>query len=276
MIPSTVKSAFNLLFFLIFTFTLFSCSPARKTLKVPVKKETAEFLVQKLKENELHYSWLSAKFSADYENNGKENSFSGQIRIRKDSLIWISLTPLLGIEAVRLIITRDSVKMINRLNDTYFTGDYNLINKFLDANIDYDLLQAFLLGNDLGNYESEKFRACVEDGRYKLANGERKKMNGLNKNSSENQRVFLHDIWLDPVSFKITRASIKETGKENTRLESAYGPFETVDNQILPLKSDYTISAAHTIRVNVEFSKINLDKPQQFPFKIPSNYTPLH
>ena len=104
-------------------FFITSCSPARKVMKAPIKEEGADFLFAKLKEKELKFDWFSAKFSAEYSNKGKENSFSGQIRIRKDSLIWISLTPMLGIEAVRLMISQDSVKLMNRLNDTYFIGD---------------------------------------------------------------------------------------------------------------------------------------------------------
>ena len=148
-------SIFSRFFFLIFLSPLFlfiSCSPSRKVMKAPIKEAGADFLFNKLKEKELKFDWFSAKFSADYANKGKKNSFGGQIRIRKDSLIWISLTPMLGIEAVRLMISQDSVKLINRINDTYFTGDYEYVNQFLNTNLDFDLLQDILLGNDLHFY----------------------------------------------------------------------------------------------------------------------------
>ena len=106
--------------FLLLLIILGSCSTQRKIIKAPLKEEGAEYLFNKLKEHELKYSWFTAKFSAEYKNKGKSNSFNGQIRIRKDSAIWLSLTPGLGIEAMRLVITQDSVKMINKLNNTYF------------------------------------------------------------------------------------------------------------------------------------------------------------
>src|SRR5208283_696073 len=114
-------------------------------------------------------NWLIAKFSADYKNKGQKNSFNGQIRIRKDSVIWVSFSPALGIEVFRMMLTQDSVKFINRMNNTYFAGDYNYVNQYLNTNIDYDILQSFLTGNDLSFYENEKFRAGVENGIYKLA-----------------------------------------------------------------------------------------------------------
>jgi hypothetical protein len=253
-----------------------SCSPARKAMKAPLKEQGAEFLFGKLKENELKYEWLSAKFSAEYENKGKENSFNGQIRIRKDSLIWISLTPMLGIEAIRLMISQDSVKMINRLNDTWFVGDYEYVNRFLNTNIDFDLLQAFLLGNDLQYYEDGTFRAVIDRGEYKLSTGERHKLKKFVKGSSEQLKIFIQNIWLDPDSFKITHADVKEIGKDNIKLESSYGKFEAVDGQLFPHQMQYTIKADNTIKVKSDFSRIVINTPQQFPFKIPSNFSPVN
>jgi len=260
---------------LIFVATLLffgSCSPARKVMKAPIKEEGADYLFGKLKEKELKFDWFSAKFSAEYSNKGKKNSFNGQIRIRKDSLIWISLTPMLGIEAIRLMISQDSVKMINRLNDTYFIGDYEYVNRFLNTNIDYDLLQAFLLGNDLQFYEDGNFRASIDRGQYKLSTGERMKLRKFVRNSQEKLKIFIQNIWLDPENFKITHADVKEIRRDNIKLESFYSDFELVQDQLFPRKMSYTIWADNTIRVNADFSKMTVDIPLQFPFKIPASY----
>ncbi len=251
---------------------LASCSPARKALKAPLKEEGADFLFGKLKEKELKFDWFSAKFSAEYSNKGKKNSFSGQIRIRKDSLIWISLTPMLGIEAIRLMISQDSVKLINRLNDTYFIGDYEYVNQFLNTNIDYDLMQAILLGNDLQFYEGGKFRASIDHGEYKLATGERLKLRKFVRNSQEKLRIFIQNIWLDPENFKITHVDIKEIRRDNIKLESTYKTFEKIGEQLFPKKMTYTIWADNTIRIKADFSKMVIDAPLVFPFKIPASY----
>ena len=114
-----------------------SCTTQRKIIKAPIKEEGADYLFKKLKEHELQYNWFTAKFSADYKNKGQENSFNGQIRIRKDSVIWLSFSPALGIEVFRMMLTQDSVKFINRMNNTFFAGDYNYVNQYLNTNIDY-------------------------------------------------------------------------------------------------------------------------------------------
>lgn len=241
-------------------------------MKAPLKEEGPDFLFTKLKEKELRFDWFSAKFSAEYTNKGKETGFSGQIRIRKDSLIWISLTPLLGIEAMRLMISQDSVKMINRLNDTWFMGDYDYLNRMLNTNIDYDLLQAFLLGTDLQFYENGKFRASVDRGEYKLSTSERKKLKKFVRDGHENLKILIQNLWLDPVTFKITHADVKEIRRDNIKLEASYKEFEMIQDQLFPKKMNYMIWADNNIKVKAEFSKIILDSPLQFPFKVPDSY----
>ncbi|MCK9423315.1 MAG: DUF4292 domain-containing protein [Bacteroidales bacterium] len=258
--------------FLLILFLFESCSPTRKVMVAPIREEGADYLFSKLKEKELKFNWFSARFSAEYTNNGKNNSFSGQIRIRKDSLIWISLTPMLGIEAVRVMISQDSVKLINRLNNTYFIGDYEYVNRFLNTNIDYDILQAIMLGNDLQFYENGKFRASVDRGDYKLSTSARHKLKKYVHNNQDTLKIFIQNIWLDPQNFKITHAEVKEIRRDNIKLESNYGTFEMVSGQLFPKEMNYIIWAENTIKVQTSFSRIVIDLPQQFPFKIPASY----
>ncbi len=214
-----------------------------------------------------------AKFSAEYKNKKKTTSFNGQIRIRKDSVIWLSLTPGLGIEAMRLIITQDSVKLINKINNTYFIGDYESVNRFLNTNIDFEILQAYLLGNDLDFYEDGKFRASIDKDCYKLSTAARIKLKKYVRNNQESVRAFIQNIWLDTETFKIREADVKEISNDKIKLEANYGDFENIGGQLFPRALDVTIWANNTIKVRASFSKINVDVPLQFPFKIPSGYT---
>lgn len=254
---------------------LFSCSAERQVIREPLKEAQAEYLFSKLKENELKFDWLTAKFSADYKNKDTEHSFGGQIRIRKDSLIWITLSPMMGIEVIRLMISQDSIKFINRMNNTYFIGDYEYLNRFLNTNIDYDILQAFLIGRDLSSYENDKFRASIDEKYYKLSTSERQKLKKFVKSTEEAVKVYIQNIWLDPVTFKITKADVKEVKREKIRMEASYDAFEPLGSQIFPGKVEYNIFAENNLFVKVNFSKVLVDEPQSFPFKIPASFQPI-
>jgi hypothetical protein len=261
--------------FLIFFLSLFiiSCKSSRTIIKEPIKAYGADYIFEKLKENELHYDWLSAKFSLDLVMDKKKTSFNGQIRMRKDSIIWISMSPALGIEMARMIISNDSIKFINRLNKTYFKGDYKIANKFLKSNVDFDVIQAILLGNDLTFYENGKFRATYDSKSYHLVTANRQKLKKYLKTEEDAERIFIQNIFLDPETFKITAMRIKDIKLENKKLEAEYTDFELLGNQLFPTHIIYSISAETPVQIDLNYSKIELDNELSFPFKISSKYS---
>lgn len=270
--PSYIQFMILLFSLYLSSLVLTSCNPRKKIMKVPIREEGAAYLIKKLDEHELLFEWFTAKFSAEYKNEDQKNSFSGQIRIRKDSLIWLSFSPVFGIELFRMEITQDSVKFINRINHTYFIGDYDYVNNFLHSNIDFDILQSFLIGNDLSFYENSSFKASVDNEEYKLSTAARRKLKKFVHNSQEKLRILIQNLWIDPLTFKITKANVKEIQKPNMKLEANYSDFEEIEHQLFPKRISFDISANNDIRVSVSFSKISVEGRQIFTFKIPPGY----
>lgn len=265
------KSVLLLVF--LFSLVMVSCKSTRSVIKEPIKEYGADYLFGKLKENELKYDWFSAKFNIDLIIDKKKNSLSGQIRMRRDSIIWITLSPALGIEMARLIITNDTVKFLNRINKTYFVGDENIVNDFLDSNVDFDVIQSILLGNDLTYYEDGKFRATYDSKEYHLVTAGRQKLKKYVRTQADEERIFIQNILLSPETFKITQMRIKELKKEHKKLDATYSDFNYIESQLFPYKIFYDLVADKNVQIDLKYSKIVIDKPQQFPFKISSKYT---
>src|SRR5687768_10664512 len=70
--------------------------------------------------NRIDFTTFSSKIEVDYiDADGKKN-VTAHVRMKKDSIIWISLrAALLGIEGLRVYITPDSVKLLDKQNNTY-------------------------------------------------------------------------------------------------------------------------------------------------------------
>lgn len=271
---SFITKGFLVLFsFIIVVLFLSSCKTHRSTIKEPIKEYGADYLFEKLKENELQFEWISAKFNCDLVIDNKKNSFRGQLRMRRDSAIWISFSPALGIEMARILITNDSVKFINRLNKTYFAGDYKFVHDFIGTNVDYDVLQSVLLGNDLTYYEDGKFRASYDSKEYHLVTGGRSKLKKYVKNEHDDERIYLQNIFLNPETFKITKMKIKEIKKENKKLDAFYDDFQKVEEQLFPHHLSFDITAENPVWVDLNYSKITINQSLLFPFKITSKYT---
>ncbi|MCK4677226.1 MAG: DUF4292 domain-containing protein [Bacteroidales bacterium] len=267
------KSFFYFVLYILPLFLFFSCSTSKKVIKEPIKAEGPEYLFNQLKKNELQYNWFSVKFSADYIYNKKKTSFSGHLRIRKDSAIWISISPTLGIEMIRMLITPDSVKMVNRIEKTCFISEFSYFNQFLNNALDFDMMQAFITGNDFAFYENGKFRASVENNQYKLITTGRNKLKKYVKEQEEEIIIPIQNIWLDPDNFKIFKVVIKEIVVDNRKFEATYSDFKPLENQLFPSSLDYEIQAAEKkISLYVKYSRVVIDKPFNFPFKVSDKY----
>ena len=254
-----------------------SCKSTRPVLKAPLKEEGPDYLYSKLKENELHFEWLSLKFDARYTEKRNSTNFKGQVRIRKDSLIWVSITPALGIEIVRMVITTDSIKYINRFNKEYFVGDYALVSRFLRINIDFDILQSLILGNDFQFYETNSFRASIDAQEasaleYRLSTTGRHKLKKEAEGSGYDPIVLLQNIWLNPESFKITRLDIKEYLKDNRKLSASFDEFVELDGQLYPSELNFDLVADDDIQIIINYNKVTMNEPKTFPFSIPQKY----
>ncbi|MBK7856213.1 MAG: DUF4292 domain-containing protein [Bacteroidetes bacterium] len=107
--------------------------------------------------------------------------------MRRDSVIWISISPALGIEVARVLITKDSVKVIDRLSNKYKLTDYKYLNDLLRMNVDFDIIQGVLTGN-LFSYKRNRLSSVyLEDKYYILSSlGKRKLKRSLEEKTLTN------------------------------------------------------------------------------------------
>ena len=275
-------SSSHLIYLFVFL-TLFACKAAERTVKTTTKGKSAQFLLDQLEQNELNYDWLSAKLSTTAEINDQKYSVTTKLRIRRDSAIWMSVSPALGIELARVIITKDSLKFLNRLNSTYFTGSFNYLNRLIQTGINFEMLQSLLTGNSFSfraddNFtesKEDKFKSSIDGDHYLLSTlGKRKlKKTIAGKKSSSNP---VQRIWLDPESFKVSKLEINDLPQVNRTFEVNYAEFKKVENQLFPYRINFNLKAEQPVRVALKYSKITINKPLKLPFSIPGKYEQIY
>jgi len=255
--------------------TFAACKSSRGIIKAPIREEGPEFLFSKLIENEFKFHSFEAKFNIEYNQGRIYNDFKGQIRIIKDSIIWVNFNQGLGIEIARVMITQDSVKFLNRIHNQYLIADYDFLNNFLNTNIDFGILQSIILGNDFEYYENARFKASIDGGNYKLTTTGRSKLKKYVKNNSDAERVLLQSTWLNPETFKILQIKLKELTKDSKKLIAQYEDFQSIGDNLFPNIVKYNIELENEIYVKLKYNRISLDEKLTFPFKVPSKYSPV-
>lgn len=244
--------------------------------KCKIDFKSGKVLAKYLKENELDFNYAAAKFNCNLNFDNEEHSFNVSVRCRKDSVIWMSISKL-GIDAARALITKDTVKVMLGLTEKkYFIGDFSYINELLQANLDYDMIQALLFGNSANFYdEDEKLKPGKDkvNCNYFLSTVKKrnlKKINNGEKQPEENYQT----IWLHPNTFKIVMLEFDDV-KTKRKFNACYDEFTVVDRFLAPYKLVYSITAEKNIKADIQYSKISLNELLTFPFRIPSSYEPI-
>ena len=271
-----ISPVFQFVIAVIVLAVFFSCTGSRKAVRGPIKEQGDEYLMKKLKEHEFKFNQFSSKFNVTYEVDRKKTTVSGNLRIEKDSIIWISITPALGIEAVRFMLTPDSIKFINRINNTYFVHEFTYINQLLNKTLDYDMAQAFLIGNDFSLYESNTFKASIENQQYKLSTINRRKLRRFVRRSEDDMSIPIQSIWLDPESFKVSKVLLKEAERDSRKFQANYGEFEKIDEEFIPTKLEFKVETVDKkVNIKINYSKIQINQNQTYPFRVPEGYTEM-
>jgi hypothetical protein len=227
-------------------------------------------------ENQISFDYLNSKFNVVYQKGKKKTDLRGQLRVRKDSLIWVSLSPALGIEAARILLTNDSVKFINRLNKSYLTGEYKMLDTLLRTSIDYSIIESMIIGNDLTQYDVDKYKASIDGGLYRITIQKRTKIRKFMKRGEINTKVLVQNIWLDPENFKIRQIEIKELGDDNKKLQVFYNKYQAVESQLFPSQVRIEVIAENKITIDISFTKTELNQTLKFPFRISKKYKRLY
>jgi len=275
-----------LLPFLLFAITAASCKSKKNLAKhnpVTVVDTTSEkckmdfksgkSLSKLMNDSELNFRYASAKFSCQLTLDSEEHSFNVSVRCRKDSVIWLSISKL-GIDAARVLITKDTVKFTMGLTQKkYFVGDFSYINQMLHADLDYDMLQALLFGNSADfQDDDDKLKPGRDKSncQYFLSTIRRRHVRRI-ASGTETPNESYQTMWLDPATFKITTLEFTDI-QAKRKFSSSYSNFKAVDKYHAPFKLLYTITAEKNIKAEISYSRININEPQTFPFKIPPSY----
>ncbi|PCJ00638.1 MAG: hypothetical protein COB15_02375 [Flavobacteriales bacterium] len=275
---SRLKLGYWLPIFIIGVF-LFSCKVQEKEnvkIKIKIKHRSSKFLIKKLKEKEFNFKTISSKAAVSViDNANKKTSFKVHLRIRKDSIIWMSISKL-GIEAARVIITTDSLKLIDRFKKEYFLGDFKYINKLFGTDLDYQMLEALLMGNSLDFDEDEKIHSRVDRKKelYFLSTEKKRKVKKEIKKEKEKIKKEAQVLWLDPISFKI-KELLLSSPETNRSLSGVYSDYKILETQLIPDKIRFELKSNSTTTIEIDYSKFSSGKSLTFPFKISSKYVEI-
>lgn len=262
------KLKYHLIIALIVGVTLWSCRGPRAITPERAPLGTAEMTLMEVHTNHADFDWFSSRISGSVVWEDKTHPLGGTMRIRRDSAIYISIAPILGIEIARAIITPDSFKLVNRLESTYYLGNLAILSKMFNADVDYYMLQSLLTGNDFTHFRNDQFEVEAETPLIRLQARQRLRTNG----QGDPIRQILS---VNPENMRI-RTNIVEQPQSGRVIRADYRRHETIDRFIVPVEIALLFQEDNSqSNLEITFSRTNVNVPQNMQFSVPARYTPI-
>ncbi|PKQ63539.1 hypothetical protein BZG02_09205 [Labilibaculum filiforme] len=264
----------------------FSCKSFYELGVEKAKPISDNKLYTELLDSSLNYKSLYVKrFTASFSVDGITKSFKGSIKIEKDSIIWIDITASVGIPVARLLITPDSVKMIDRLKKTYFIDDFGFFSDKLNLDLDFYSFQSILTNSifRMDNEEKEKafirsFNGKIIENKYVFISDKARKIDRkLKKDKLEKLNRFNYQrVDIDPSLMRITDINVKEFDASRD-IAVKYRDFTVFENRKFPQRLTFEVKdPKHLLSCNIKFNKITFSEELRFSFTIPEKYEQIY
>ncbi|MEC3906345.1 DUF4292 domain-containing protein [Tamlana sp. 2201CG12-4] len=212
-------------------------------------------LIKANAQKEANFKTLQSRLKITFSQNGKSQTHSVNFRAKKDEALWINAS----FSVIRALVTPEKVSFYNKLDNTYFDGDYKYLSELLGTELDFNKVQNLLIGETLFNLKSSDYTASVDEASYIVQ-------------PKAQRELFEIFFLLNPSNFKVKSQRISQPLKLR-HLQIDYITYQEINEQILPEQIKViAVEANEETIINLEFKGVSLNEDLRFPFKIPSGF----
>ena len=213
-----------------------------------------------VKATNTNFQYLSGHGKVHFKRKDTDQSANFSVRVRRDSAIWLSGS-LLGIEGVRALLTPDSVRVVNRLQKSYFAGDYAYFSQLLNVPVSYQQMQTILLGD---------YQAAPK-GAVPVV-----KTEGENQSVTYPQTPLILEQLVSTSTGRLQQLKVSESGAQRS-LTVGYTDFQKPSGTDLPFAFTTSVlgqqGGTESTSATLNYQKVEVGSGHlDFPFSVPKGY----
>lgn len=215
-------------------------------------------LIDDIHKTTFDFNYVTAKAKVKITREGKDFSLTFNIRAQKNERVWISVNALGGIEVARVLMTKDSVKIIDRFSKQYHAADYTFLSGILKTDVNFQLIQDLMFGNSPNEYNYMESAISQNEATYQFV--------GKNKTSNFEIEVRKDD-------FRLHTISLTDLNDIKRTVKAGYSGYKSLDQSIFPYLINATASSQkEAVTLNLEYVKVEKVNNLEFPFNVPKNF----
>ena len=218
---------------------------------------SAKKIIENYYNNKNQFSTLYIKSSARYSDSKQTQNVTAEIRIKKDEQILVSIR-FLGITMAKALITPKSVNYYEKINGSYFEGDFSSLSQWLGTDLDYNKIQNMLLGKAIDDLTKGKYLESILEKTYRL---------DAISNSNTKKSFFLNSD-----TFLIEKQEITQTTEERM-IKVVYPDNKVYGEAIVPTSVLInTFQKKGNTEINLEYNSVSFNEELSFPYSVPNGY----
>ena len=204
------------------------------------------------------FNTLQSKLKITYSDGKKEQTHTVSLRIKKDEVIWINAP----FSIIRAKITPKNIAFYNKLDKTYFKGDYKYLSDLLGTNLDFNKVQNLLLGEAIFNLKTDNYKVFIHQDKYALQ-------------PKKQRELFELFYIINPDNYKINSQQLSQV-KTLKHLQIDYKSYQDVANQSLPeIIKILALEGDKQTIIGLEIKSVNLNANLRYPFNIPNGFNKI-
>jgi Domain of unknown function (DUF4292) len=252
---------------------LISCRSTKKLQSAINKKDTSaivainkdslrniENAMDNVRKHHIDFNTFSAKIKIQYEDSkGKQPDVNAFVRIKKDSLIWVSINAtFLNFEAFRVLISKDSIWILNKLEKQVEYHSLNYLEQVAKIPLDFKTLQDLIIGNPI--YVGDRIVAFKKtENRILISTVGEHFKNLLTLSATNNYLV--ERSKLDDLNLAFNRTC-----------DLTYNEYENKSGGFFSTFREITVAEKTKVDITLNFKQYDFNNDLSFPFNIPKNY----
>jgi Domain of unknown function (DUF4292) len=225
----------------------------------PVK--VAENEEDKVKIEEIDFKYLKAKAKIAIVKDGKTENVGANIRMKKDSIVWLSITYGVFGEVARALITRDSafISAMNQktLRREYHKYSFSELSQEYNFDLNFNIIQSAIIGSQP---IKKKYKLSKDKGFFLLKQKE--------------GRVTI-DNYVGEVDRKLKKVMLEGELPTKRKMTLDFEDFTTLNQYLFPYTSVLTLDVQspddqkfYQTLIQLKHTKVELlEQPLDFPFK---------
>lgn len=214
-------------------------------------------VIDKHYSNKLDFKTLYIKASAKYVDEKQSQNVTAEIRIEKDKQVLISVR-FLGITMAKALITPDAVSYYEKINGTYYEGDFTSLSTWLGTELDYTKVQNLLIGEAFDDLRKGKYTQTIVENLFRLEDAKDDKI----------KKAF----YLDSEKYLVQKEEISQPA-ENRLLQINYADSKVFDQGTLPTSIEINaLQPKGKTNINLNYNNITFNEELSFPYSVPSGY----